>query len=76
MSVESIISGFSHDEKLEAMEILWRDFTARAPDYPSPAWHAAVLKERLANPSPGKRLELAEAKAEILARFNASRTER
>ena len=33
-------------EKLRAMEELWEDLTRHADDYPSPQWHADVLRER------------------------------
>lgn len=33
-------------EKLRAMEELWSDLTQTADSYPSPDWHADVLRER------------------------------
>ena len=34
------------EEKLQAMEMLWDDICRNVPDFPSPPWHADVLKER------------------------------
>lgn len=33
-------------EKLRAMETLWADLTREEKDFPSPAWHGDVLRER------------------------------
>jgi len=34
------------EEKMQAMELLWDDFCSNAPDFQSPNWHEAILKER------------------------------
>ena len=34
------------EEKLRAMEALWADLSRKADSFESPAWHAAVLRER------------------------------
>ena len=34
------------EEKLEAMEMLWDDICRNIHDFPSPAWHEQILKER------------------------------
>jgi hypothetical protein len=34
------------EEKMHAKELLWDDFCGNAPDFQSPNWHEAVLKER------------------------------
>jgi len=33
-------------EKISTMELLWENITQDSSDYPSPAWHGAVLKHR------------------------------
>jgi hypothetical protein len=33
-------------EKLRAMEALWEDLSRKETDFPSPAWHEEVLRER------------------------------
>ena len=48
MTLEAMISNLTHDEKLTAMELLWRDLSRRPADVPSPEWHGAVLAERMA----------------------------
>lgn len=34
------------EEKLRAMDALWADLSKNADTFESPAWHAAVLRER------------------------------
>lgn len=75
MSIDSFVSGLSHDEKLRVMELIWEDLIRHAPRYASPSWHADVLADRLANPSSSPRLSVEEAKAEIMERLNARRTQ-
>lgn len=48
MTVEEIINSLTHDEKLVAMELLWRDLSRHPTDIPSPDWHGEVLAERIA----------------------------
>lgn len=33
-------------EKLRTMELLWDDICRNIPEFPSPAWHEKLLKER------------------------------
>lgn len=40
------IGGLTITEKLRAMEELWRDLSRNDDEYPSPEWHAHVLRER------------------------------
>lgn len=40
------IGSLTRTEKLRAMEELWEDLTQSEDEYPSPAWHGAVLRER------------------------------
>lgn len=48
MTLEAMINGLTHDEKLVAMELLWRNLSRRPADVPSPEWHGEVLSERRA----------------------------
>ncbi|HYW80639.1 MAG TPA: addiction module protein [Thermoguttaceae bacterium] len=73
MSLETIISNLSRDEKLAAMDLIWRDLVADADSFASPGWHEAVLKDRLENPAAGQTLPLEEAKAEIKEAVDARR---
>ena len=34
------------EEKFMTMEMIWDDIIKHSPDFPSPSWHADVLKER------------------------------
>lgn len=40
------IDKMSMNEKLQAMELLWDDMCKNAPEFTSPDWHEAELKER------------------------------
>jgi len=75
MSLETMLSGLSHSEKLAAMEFLWRELTREPSQYVSPEWHGRVIADRLANPAPGKPLPLDEARAEIQERIDARRAQ-
>ncbi len=48
MTLEEMVNNLTHDEKLVAMEMLWRDLSRRPADVPSPDWHGEVLAERIA----------------------------
>ncbi len=74
MSIETLLSGLSTSEKLEAMEWLWSDLSQTSRQYVSPEWHREVLAQRLANPAPGDPLPLAEAMNEVRGIVNARRT--
>ena len=75
MSLESMISGLSHTEKLEAMDLLWRELSREPSRYVSPEWHERILADRLANPDPGKPLPLNQAKSEVKEELDARRTQ-
>ena len=34
------------EEKFITIETIWEDIVLSSPDFPSPAWHEEVLKER------------------------------
>ena len=74
MTIETFLSALSISEKLDAMDILWRDLSSNALGYVSPEWHGRVLTERLANPSSGARLPLVDAIKDVKERLDARRT--
>jgi hypothetical protein len=75
MNLESMISGLSHTEKLEAMDLLWRELSREPSEYVSPKWHERILADRLENPDPGEPLPLNEARSEVKERLDARRTQ-
>ncbi len=74
MTIETLISGLSTDEKLTAMDLLWRDLSANHTDYASPKWHARVISDRLANPSLEPRLDLTNSEFEVRKALDQRRT--
>ena len=74
MTIESMIGALSTDEKLAAMDLLWRELSANSSAYVSPSWHGRVLTERLSNPDSGPKLELDAAEAEVRKALDAHRT--
>jgi hypothetical protein len=67
MTIQEFIASLSHEQKLEALELLTISLAKDEGRQP-PAWHEAVLKERTENPDPGPSLELDEAIEEVLAK--------
>lgn len=65
MSLETMIGSLSRDEKLAAMDLIWRDLTTDSESFASPKWHEEVIADRLARPASGHAMPLTEAKAEI-----------
>jgi len=74
MSIESLIGGLSREEKLAAMDLIWRDLASDSQSFVSPEWHERVIANRLENPAEGEALPLKEAKAEIKNAIDARRT--
>ena len=74
MTLETMLSSLSHNEKLVAMDLLWRDLSREPSNYVSPEWHERVLADRLANPASGKSLPLKAAQTEVKDRLDARRT--
>ena len=74
-SLESVLSALSLDDKLAALDILWRDLSAKPADLPSPHWHGDVLDARLAAPSAKPRLPLDVAIEDVKDRLNARRAQ-
>ena len=58
MSLEAMLAALTPQEKLDAMDILWRQLSANPAGVPSPDWHGDVLAERINNPSNKPRLAL------------------
>ena len=54
MSIELPLSQMTLAEKLETMELLWADISAKPDALPSPAWHQEVLAERKRLAAEGK----------------------
>ena len=75
MTLETMLSGLSHSEKLVAMDLLWRDLSSEPSKYVSPEWHERIIADRLANPALGKPLPLTDAKTEVKERLDARRTQ-
>ena len=73
MSLETMIGGLSRDEKLAAMDLIWRDLTADSDSFASPKWHEKVVADRLKHPASGPALPLTQAKAEIKEAIDARR---
>lgn len=73
MTLETLISELSHEEKLLAMDLLWEELSRSPTGYESPPWHKAALEDRLNNPAPEGSLPLEQAKEEIKRRLNARR---
>ncbi len=73
MTLETMIDNLSREEKLAAMDLIWRDLAADSQSFVSPEWHETIIADRLDNPSSRPALRLAEAKAEIKDAINARR---
>lgn len=59
MSVTLPLDQMTKAEKLQAMEELWKDLTAREKEFESPEWHEAVLNEREARLASGEETPIA-----------------
>ena len=75
MSLESMLASLTPEEKLNAMDILWRDLSANPARLSSPDWHGDVLAHRIANPSSVPRLPIDAAFDDVRERLNARRTQ-
>ena len=74
MTLETMIENLSFQEKMTALELIWRDLSAEPVLFPSPVSHEAVLADRLATPSSGQSLPLNEAKQAVRGALDARRT--
>ena len=75
MNLETMLNGLSRDEKLTAMDLLWRDLSSQPSKYVSPEWHERIIADRLANPATGQPLSLSDAEADVKERLDARRTQ-
>ena len=74
MTLETMIESLSFQEKMTALELIWRDLSAELVLFPSPAWHEAVIADRLATPPSERPLPLNDAWEAVREAFNARRT--
>ena len=75
MSLEAMLAALTPQEKLDAMNILWRDLSANPASVPSPDWHGDVLNGRIRNPSNKASLPLDAAFDDVRERLNERRTQ-
>ena len=52
MPVELPLAQMTHDEKLQAMQLLWAELSKTPEQLTSPAWHRDVLRSRRGDPIP------------------------
>ncbi len=74
MTLEAMIESLSLQDKMTAMELIWRDLSAEPALFPSPEWHGAVIADRLATPAPAPSLPLSEARRAVKEAIDARRT--
>lgn len=74
MTLETMIENLSLQEKITAMELIWRDLAAAPASFPSPDWHGGVIADRLATLSPQRALPLSEARQAVQEAIDARRT--
>ena len=75
MSLECMLAALTPQEKLDAINILWRDLSANPAGLLSPDWHGDVLSDRIKNPSTKPRLALEAAFDDVRERLNERRTQ-
>lgn len=75
MSLENMLSALTPNEKLIAMNILWRELSSNPAGLISPEWHGDVLANRITNPSGEPRLPIDAAFEDIKERLNARRAQ-
>jgi hypothetical protein len=66
----------SREEKLAALDLIWRDLTSGPQPLVSPEWHECVIAERLDRPDSGAALPLDQARSEVEEAIHARRTSR
>ncbi len=74
MTLETMIENLSLQEKMTAMELIWRDLSAEPASFPSPEWHRVVIADRLASGSPAQGIPLNEARKAVHEAIDARRT--
>ncbi|MFO7904301.1 MAG: addiction module protein [Planctomycetota bacterium] len=75
MSLENMLAALTPEEKLDAMNILWRDLSTNPAGIPSPDWHGDVLADRITKPSNNPRLPIDAAFDDVRERLNERRTQ-
>ncbi|MFN7876772.1 MAG: addiction module protein [Pirellula sp.] len=70
MTVETIISSLSQEDRRSALELLWASIDHDSDKFAPPDWHSDVLAERLNNPSQTPSLPLKEAMEDVRRRVN------
>ena len=75
MSLETMLAALTRNEKLAALDILWRDLSANSVEFSSPDWHGDVLESRMATPLGKPRRSLDAAIEDVKDRLNARRTQ-
>jgi hypothetical protein len=70
-TIYNFLSQLSPGEKLAAIEFLWSNLEFDVDELPSPEWHADVIRDRIANPSPQPALLLEDAMTLIKERVRA-----
>jgi hypothetical protein len=75
MTLESMLAALTPQEKLDVMNVLWRDLSESPADVRSPDWHGDLLAERIKNPSHEPSLPLDAAFDDVRERLNERRTQ-
>ncbi len=75
MSLENLLASLTPEEKLNLLDIPWRDLSAIPAHIPTPDWHSEILSHRVANPSGKPRLPIDAAFDNIRERMNERRTQ-
>lgn len=73
MSLQSLISSLTPEEKWTALELLWSDLAGDDCEAASPDWHRDELQKRRDDPRPEPRLTLDEARREVEQALHARR---
>jgi len=70
MRADVSVDSLSTPERLALMERLWESLSQRPADVPSPAWHGAVLADRIAAVREGRTtfIDWEDAKKRLQAR--------
>lgn len=74
MTIETMIESLTLQEKMAAMELIWRDLSAEPSSFPSPEWHGVVVADRLAKPAFAQNLTIEDARQTVREALDASRT--
>ena len=75
MTLESVLASLTPQQRLDGLDILWRDLSANPAQLPSPDLHCDVLAHRSANPSSKPKLPIDAAFEDVRERLNERRTQ-